>query len=333
MSQYPPISETIIHNPRPVTGVLEIANAAIEMSTSPSLLPQTELEPPPNTTLASSLSDSVFAVYPQLILFGDSITQFSTLTLQAYLQTQYIRRLDVVNRGFSGYTATMGLRALQKFLPSTTPRSTWPQVKIVTVFFGANDACVPGDPQHVELQSYIDTVNRIIEYPPFNQEESSSRTNAVIITPPPVNEHQFGRMPSGDFQRRAGITSQYARAAREMGEARGVPVLDLWTILMHKVGWEASMGRECCCDHIPYHINVMSEPAPGVQHIPGCHHIPADLLEADYQLCDFLTDGLHLTKLGYDILFWELMKLIKQEIPDCAPENLPFVLSEWRAAL
>lgn len=93
------------------------------------------------------------------------------------------------------------------------------------------------------------------------------------------------------------------------------------------------MGCECCCDHIEYRVNAASKPESSVQHIPGCCHVPANPSDAEYQLSDFLTDGLHLTKLGYDVLFRELLKLIKQEIPDCAPENLPFVLPEWRAAL
>jgi len=332
MIKYPPITERIDHNPGPTTDVLERANVKADMSLSPSLTPLTKLEPPPNTFPTVESSSSASAEYPQFLLFGDSITQFSTLTLQAYLQTQYIRRLDVINRGLSGFTLPMGFGALQRFLPSTTPRSTWPDVKVVTIFFGANDACVPGEQQHVDLQVYVDTMKRVMQYPVFRQ-GGSATTKIIIITSPPVNEHQFERMPSGHFQRRAGITAQYARAAREVGRIEGVFILDFWTILMRKVGWKSSMGCECCCGHIPYQLDVGPTSASNLQHIPGCCHAPANWPDADYQLPDFLTDGLHLTKLGYDVLFWELLKLIKQDIPDCAPDNLPFVLPEWRHAL
>ena len=331
MTKYPPISERINHNPRPSTAVLHRA-ILVDMSTSPGLLPQNELEPPPNICLVTEAPSSDFVEYPQFILFGDSITQFSTLTLQAYLQTQYIRRLDVINRGLSGFTLPMGFGALQKFLPLSMPRSSWPKIKIVTVWFGANDSCVPGESQHVDLQLYVDTMKKVIEYPLLNQEDPN-RTRIIIITPPPVNEHQFERSPSGGFQRRAGITSQYARAAREAAKAHGVFFLDLWTALMHKVGWVESMGYECCCDHIPRHTDITSRSASDVQHIPGCYHFPAHSPSGNYQLSDFLTDGLHLTKLGYDVLFWELLKLIKLDIPECAPESLPFVLPEWSNAL
>lgn len=325
--KYPPLSDGINHNPRPTTRVLETVRTVINMSTSPRLPPQTGLELPSDSALRAILAD-----YPQFILFGDSITQFGTLTLQAYLQTEYIRRLDVINRGLSGFTLPMGLMALQKFLPATSPESAWPKIKLVTVFFGANDACVPGESQHVGLQSYIDAFKKVIDYPVFNRKGALS-TKIVIITPPPVNEHQFERKPAGGFQRRAGITSQYARAAREVGKAYGAPVLDFWTILMTKVGWNASMGCECCCDRIPCHVDMHSRMAPDMQHIPGCFQSPSNSPDFEYQLSDFLADGLHLSKLGYDVLFSELLKLIREEIPDCAPENLPFVLPEWRAAL
>lgn len=263
---------------------------------------------------------------------GDSITQFSTLTLQAYLQTQYIRRLDVVNRGLSGFTAPMGLRALQKFLPANRG-VTSPNIKLLTIFFGANDACQPGELQHVELQSYVDTLKAMIHYPLF-QQQRARKTHIIIITPPPYNEHQCPEAPKGPFQRRAGATSQYARAAVQAGRAYGVHVLDLWTTIMRKVGWNDSMGRDCCCKHLSCQLESKTLLSNSeMQHIPGCIHIPEVFPNADYQLSDFLTDGLHLTKLGYDVLFWELMKLIRRDLPDCAPEKLPFVLPEWRNAL
>lgn len=330
MTSYPPLLETIHHTPRPSTLILEKVTA--NMSTSPSLRPHTGPEPP-SSRLPALVSSEPFPVYPQFLLFGDSITQFGTLTLQAYLQTQYIRRLDVVNRGLAGYTAPMGYKALQKFLPCSTSPSMWPEIKLATVFFGANDSCVPGESQHVELQQFVDVLRDIVNYAVFNR-QGGLKTNIIVITPPPVNEHQFVRTPTGDFQRRTGVTSQYARAAEQAAKAYGVHVIDLWSIIMQKVGWTPSMGRECCSKHIPYHIKNSPAPSFGTnQHIPGCHHLAERLPDAEYQLSDFLADGLHLTKLGYDVLFCELLKLIKSDLSECAPENLPFVLSDWKDAL
>lgn len=318
--KYPPITSTIYHNPRPQI-----------MSTSPSLGPFPYLEPPPATNTVAKRGEDV-SQYPQFMLLGDSITQFGTLTWQAKLQTTYIRRMDVVNRGYSGFTSVMGYRALETLLPKHNDHLPQPDIPIITLFFGANDACVPGQSQHVDLQDYVNTLKKFIDYPAFRR--GSDGTQIIIITPSPVNELQTGSMTRDEYQRRAGITSQYALAAAEVAKAQGAHVLDFWTILMRKVGWNESMGRNCCCDAIPYHPSATPNlRSSSVQHIPGCHHFLTHVPTAPHRLSDFLTDGLHLTEAGYNVLFSELMKLIRREIQECAPENLPFVVPEWKEAL
>lgn len=299
------------------------------MSISPSYGPHPSLESPTNR--AAQANNENFT-YSQFMLLGDSITQFGTLTLQAHLTTEYSRRLDVVNRGFSGFTSPMGLRALQKLLPVNNDTASRPRISIATIFFGANDACVPGQSQHVDLQDYVETLRRLLKFPAF--QDRTEHTTLIVITPPPVNEHQMGPMPEGGYQRRAGITSQYAQAAAQVTEACGAHVLDFWLILMTKVGWSRSMGRNCCCEPIPRNAeDAGNSRESNTQHIPGCSHFPRHARGAPRRLDDFLTDGLHLTTAGYDVLFVELMKLIRQEIPTYAPENLPFVLPDWKVAL
>ena len=173
----------------------------------------------------SALSESAVAsphlkTYPQFLLFGDSITQFSSLTVTARLAEWYSRRLDVLNRGFSGYTAPMGYEVLQKFFPAdNSPSIETPQVQLMTVFFGANDACVPGHPQHVPLPTYISSLREIISYKGLNSHD----TKIILITPPPVDEWQMG-----NNDRTAEHTAKYASACRNLGEELELPVLDLW---------------------------------------------------------------------------------------------------------
>lgn len=224
----------------------------------------------------------------------------------------------------------MGFRTLQKFLPSS---SNSPNIKLITIFFGANDACILGEAQHVELQTYVSTIKAMINHA-ASFSHADCRAKIILITPPPVNEHQLEPKPSGVLTRRAGITSQYARAVAQVGRSCGVCVLDFWKILMAQTGWNESMGIRCCCDHIPYSINTDKETERDrLQHIPGCRRTSASIPGAKYQLSDFLVDGLHLTKLGYDILFSELMRLIRNNLPDCAPENLPLVFPDWKDIL
>jgi len=87
------------------------------------------------------------AIYEQFFLFGDSITQDSFsqqrgFGFSAALQADYIRRLDVVNRGFSGYNTRQALSVLPKIVPSPDHA----KIRFMTVFFGANDASLATAP-------------------------------------------------------------------------------------------------------------------------------------------------------------------------------------------
>jgi len=78
-------------------------------------------------------------VRPQWVLFGDSITQkaFSTGGWASVLADTWQRRVDVINRGYSGYNSRFATHLLNHIFPPSTP------VQLVTVFFGANDAALP----------------------------------------------------------------------------------------------------------------------------------------------------------------------------------------------
>ena len=105
-------------------------------------------------------------MYPQIILFGDSVTQCMTTNIQAWLQTRYSRRADIINRGFGGYTSQQGLSLLPKIIPSLHP-DTSPEIKLCFVFFGANDAFqppqTPGRPR-VHLEDFLSNISKIVEY-------------------------------------------------------------------------------------------------------------------------------------------------------------------------
>ncbi|KIW62759.1 hypothetical protein PV04_10894 [Phialophora macrospora] len=236
--------------------------------------------------------------YPQFVLLGDSITQLSSLALTARLSEWYSRRLDVINRGFSGYTAPMGFEVLQQFFPTdSVPSPTVPRVQLMTIFFGANDACVPGHPQHVPLQRYMSSLKDIIHHQGLRRHD----TQVILITPPPVDEYQLG---SPD--RTAEHTAKYARAAHQVGQDCHLPVLDLWTIFMRKAGWtEGSTDA-----------------------LAGSKDAPRSEV-----LADLLVDGLHFTATGYDLMFDELVKVIEQDLPGHAPERLPMVFPDWKDRL
>jgi isoamyl acetate esterase len=84
---------------------------------------------------------------PTWVLFGDSITQrsFSPGGWAGVLADAYQRRVDVINRGYSGYTSRIGVALLDRVFPAGAGAAgafTWPP-QLATVFFGANDAALP----------------------------------------------------------------------------------------------------------------------------------------------------------------------------------------------
>ena len=100
---------------------------------------------------------------PKFILFGDSITQgsfdpeksgFGCFSLSVCSQG------DVVNRGFSGYTTRWAVPALPHVF---TPADN---VKLVTIFFGANDSCIESlNPRHhVPLPQYTKNIESILKF-------------------------------------------------------------------------------------------------------------------------------------------------------------------------
>lgn len=62
----------------------------------------------------------------------------------ALLAHWWERRLDVINRGFSGYNTRWLMPLVEKLFVSGGTAPT----KLVTIFLGANDCVLPGNPQH-----------------------------------------------------------------------------------------------------------------------------------------------------------------------------------------
>ncbi|KAI9886495.1 MAG: hypothetical protein M1823_001675 [Watsoniomyces obsoletus] len=209
----------------------------------------------------------------------------------------YVRRLDIINRGFSGYNTSQGLKALPEFMP--TPEQA--KVSFMTVFFGANDACLPdsgeGKSQHVPLERYRENLVNIIEHPMVK----AHNPRIILIAPPPVDEYQFGRDKK---DRRAEHTKAYADVVWEIGTAHDVPVIDLWTLFMTKAGW----SREGTA-------------------LPGSKDTTKN--EALRML---LSDGVHLAPEGYRILYDELQEVIRGNWSDQVPDQLPWVLPAWQEA-
>jgi len=123
-----------------------------------------------------------FIDYDKFLLFGDSITQGgcdqSGFAFAAALQHDYARRLDVVNRGFSGYNTANAV----VILPSIIQPPTNSNIRLITVFFGANDAVIEGFPQHVPFEEYCRNLKQILTHSVV----TAHCPKILLINPPPI---------------------------------------------------------------------------------------------------------------------------------------------------
>jgi len=222
-----------------------------------------------------------------IVLFGDSLTQMSWRPelggIGARLADLYARKLDVLNRGFSGYNTDWALPVWEQIIAKhkdVQPHT--PRVRLLTIWFGANDAALPGFRQHVPISRFSEnlaTMVRAIRTP--ESPWYSPETKIFLITPPPIHvpSMRADMQPSREFDN----TKAYADEVKKVGEAEGVPVVDAWTGV-----WEAA-GKD------------------------------REAVKA------FLTDGLHMGKAGYEVVFASLEKAIIQQYPELYHEKLQSV--------
>ncbi|KAL4068068.1 SGNH hydrolase-type esterase domain-containing protein [Scleroderma citrinum] len=185
-----------------------------------------------------------------IMLFGDSLTQHSWGYggLAQRLAVDYVRKLDVLNRGFSGYQTQWAIQVLEKAFAKQHEQRHVPKVELLTIWFGANDAAPPPSLQHVPREEYMQNLKYLVDMirsptSPYY----SPHTRIILITPPPVNSHQRS-------DRVFDITKSYAEAAKETGSALQLPVADVWTAI-----WEASGKDEKALEkylHDGLHLNA-----------------------------------------------------------------------------
>jgi lysophospholipase L1-like esterase len=239
-------------------------------------------------------------------LFGDSITQQGYnqargLGWVAALHDVYIRRLNVLNAGLSGYNTEMALLVLPRILPPISQG----RIRIMTVFFGANDARLPDTmqaQQHVPIDQYRENLRTIVRHPSVREHNP----RIILITPPPIDERmcETANLQSGNDQvrRAAEVTMAYANVVREIGKELDTETLDLWNIFMENAGWKSG------------------EPLIGAKTVEQ---------NIEKGLPTLLLDGLHLTPDGNKLVYESLMRTIRNKWPDQAPEALPYVLPTW----
>ncbi|KAK1020427.1 hypothetical protein LTS16_027023, partial [Friedmanniomyces endolithicus] len=247
----------------------------------------------------------------RFVLFGDSILQQSfsqnvSFAFGAALTDIYSRRLDVLNRGLSGYNTRQALRAQPLCLPLPEKAS----MRFLLIMFGANDSRIqnsPGGPeQHVRIEDFTFNLRHMVQHPCVKAHGDD--VHIILVTTPPIDERKCLRADQEKYpklgqtlRRTAANTALYAQAIRDLGEELQIPVLDIHRSMLAHAGH----------DHL-------TAPLPGSMDRP-----------TDPTLQSFLTDGLHFSGEGYRLLYGELMTLIEQNWPESMPDRLPLMLPAW----
>ncbi|KAG0197275.1 hypothetical protein BGX28_009234 [Mortierella sp. GBA30] len=258
--------------------------------------------------------------FDSFLLLGDSITQHSFNVKEqgfgAQLAHLYQRRLDIINRGFSGYTTEQAIHLLPQFLPRSQHQSqngshqkeesqspSTSNIQFLTIFYGANDACLAPSPQHVDLARYEENIRTLIDM--VHSPDSSTyspETKVIVICPPPINEDRWAlrRKDQGmKMDRDKDVTRRYAEACLRIGKE-------------YRSRNRQQQAQQCQVDVIDTWGIMMEQVRTGKHTLDG-----------------YLKDGLHLASEGNNVIFEEIMKVIKSRYPEWDPSTMPMHAPWW----
>ncbi|KAJ3043241.1 isoamyl acetate-hydrolyzing esterase [Rhizophlyctis rosea] len=237
--------------------------------------------------------------FDQFLLIGDSITQhaFNPTTGGWALPLQYLyaRKVDILNRGHSGFQSTWLRLILPSLLRSTLPAlsttsTSHPQPKILlaTLFIGANDACLShiNSKYHVPLETYKENLRSMVK----DLESAVDQKRIILITPPPVIDNKWGSHlaeTGRPLDRGWETTLPYRVACLELASSLSLPCIDTWTLFL---------GED--------------------------FHTPIDQASLD----QYLLDGLHLAPEGNRKLSEKVLEVIEQTWPEIVADRIDFVV-------
>ncbi|QBM88633.1 Lysophospholipase L1 [Metschnikowia aff. pulcherrima] len=234
-------------------------------------------------------------VFNKFVLFGDSITEYSSrqtgFALAPALQDLYARKLDIVTRGFSGYNTEQGKIVLREALKADNAASG--VIKLMYIFMGTNDAASTF--QGVPISRYSENLSEMVDL-------AKNYGIKVILVGPGLHDQSLcseTRQEKGEpiqepFASNE-INRKYADAAMEVAKAQKVPFLDLWTEFQKYGGWSTEV-----------------------------------LLANEADLSELLTDGIHYTPRAYEVFYDALVETIVNSYPELAPLSLSMGLPYYR---
>ncbi|ORY44046.1 SGNH hydrolase [Rhizoclosmatium globosum] len=118
--------------------------------------------------------------YDQILLLGDSLTEFSFRPngWGLKLSSLYNRKADVKVRAVAGYNS-WNLRFAMPPILNEVPKD---RVRLITILIGTNDFSLESDHQHVPLDQYKENLEAILR----EIQLSVPAAKVVVMTPPPI---------------------------------------------------------------------------------------------------------------------------------------------------
>ncbi|PIA16250.1 SGNH hydrolase [Coemansia reversa NRRL 1564] len=297
-------------------------------------------------------TEPIYPMYDTLLAFGDSITEYgsksSTNGFISQLSELYLRRMDILNRGFAGFNTSRALELADQVLPKTTPSRfatggsqsvstgwpyrgyTFPGVartpELCFIFFGANDACYAPCEHHVPLTTFYKNLRTLVSL--LRSPDSkyySPTTRILLITPPPVGDRMWedhtkhtGWVPD----RRNNITKVYADAVIDVAKELGLPYVDLWSAIENLIHGAPSIAQQNA--ELPAKKGLVIERQYKkllVQSSSGASdNVTVNNGKNIYGGYEkYLIEGLHLSAQGNDVLFELVVSEILKNWPELDP--------------
>lgn len=232
------------------------------------------------------------AVYPKIVLWGDSITQYGYESPSGYaslLSDAYQRRVDVVARGLAGYNTRWALPLMEPVLQSLGDK-----FEAISIFFGTNDCCFEGNPQHVPPEEFATNLSKMVEI-------ARKYTDAIVVVGTTMVDEK-GSHPGCEFRSNK-QSYAYNAIAKSVAEVEQVQFLDLWSAFRTDNGEPVAPAAE---------VELAGEKG----------------YAGDKQASRYLRDGIHFTGHGYEIYFMELVELLANV--GKGPNDYEWVFPAWR---
>ncbi|KAH8810674.1 SGNH hydrolase-type esterase domain-containing protein [Xylogone sp. PMI_703] len=160
----------------------------------------------------------------KILLFGDSITEMSYnqefgFNLAPALQHEYFRKLQVVARGYGGYTTEHARCIIGPTLDAEEAGGS--NIRLITVFFGTNDA----SDGCLSLERYAQNLEHVIKM-------IQARNIPLIVVGPSLIDAGQGIEDKNTVR-----NLEFSKTAENLAKRLEVPFIDLWHAFAKAKGW------------------------------------------------------------------------------------------------